>query len=122
MNIIQKLTELQEADNLTDEQKQILKRSAAMHKASIKIHENLAKKLQRAMQDTYRLNFLDYLNTNLNNKSGSEYGWEMVVNHNVNRIYAKSTDSIDLRDSCAHGTKSCRDAIDKHIEKSRFKC
>ena len=122
MDIIQKLTELQEAGNLTDEQKRVLKRSVAMHKASIKQYEKLAEKLEKAMQDTCRLNFLDWLNENLNNLHGTEYKWEMVINDNVNRLYAKNIHSIDLSDSCAIGVKSCRDAIDKNIDKSIFKC
>ena len=122
MDIIQKLKELQKAGNLTDEQKRVLKCSVAKHKASKKIQKKLNKKLEQSMQDTCRLNFLDWLNENLNNRHGTEYKWEMVINDNVNRLYAKNIHSIDLSDSCAIGVKSCRDAIDKNIDKSIFKC
>ncbi len=64
-------------------------------------------------KDTERLDFLDKLNKGLNDHYGTNYGWEMVINHNVNRIFSGSVNDLDLNDATANGYKSCREAIDK---------
>lgn len=70
-------------------------------------------------KDTQRLDFLDNCNKALNKHSGTNYGWELILNHNVNRLMSGSLDRIDLHDSKAGVDKldSCRDAIDKAIDR-----
>jgi hypothetical protein len=64
-------------------------------------------------EDKARLDFLDEANARLNEQAGSKYGWELIFNHNVNRLMTKQGHlSVDLNDAKAHGHKSCRDAID----------
>lgn len=66
------------------------------------------------MSDKDRLDFLDQCNANLNAHYGTKYKWEMVLNHNVNRLMTNHLD-VDLNDSKAHGFHSCREAIDREI-------
>lgn len=65
--------------------------------------------------DTARLDFLDHLNRALNAAHGTKYGWEMVINHNVNRLMTRRRLDVDLNDAKAHGFPSCRDAIDREM-------
>lgn len=67
-------------------------------------------------KDTQRLDFLDKLNKGLNDHYGTEYGWELIINHNVTRLFSGRIDRIDLNDAKAHGAKSCREVIDKAID------
>ena len=69
--------------------------------------------------DTERLNFLDKCNRGLNERYGTNYGWELILNHNVTRLMIEGHISwVDLHDSKAGSEKlkSCRDAIDKKME------
>lgn len=70
---------------------------------------------QQAGDDTARLDFLDQLNANLNARCGTNYRWEMVINHNVNRLMTGRHLDVDLNDARAHGFNSCRDAIDREM-------
>jgi hypothetical protein len=63
------------------------------------------------LADTARLDFLDQCNRRLNQQSGSEYRWALVLNHNVNRLMLGPM-AVDLHDSAANGLPSCRQAID----------
>ncbi len=65
--------------------------------------------------DTARLDFLDHLNRALNAAHGTNYRWEMVINHNVNRLMTGRHLDVDLNDAKAHGFQSCRDAIDREM-------
>ena len=65
--------------------------------------------------DTSRLDFLDDLNARLNAASGTVYRWEMVINHNVNRLMMNFPRGVDLNDAKAHGFPSCREAIDREM-------
>lgn len=65
--------------------------------------------------DTSRLDFLDDLNAQLNAASGTVYRWEMVINHNVNRLMMNFPRGVDLNDAKAHGFPSCREAIDREM-------
>ncbi|MEL6758190.1 MAG: hypothetical protein AAFP81_17295 [Pseudomonadota bacterium] len=79
--------------------------------------------LEELRADKARLDFLDEANARLNAQAGAFYGWEIIFNHNVNRLMvANSQLAVDLNDARAHGYKSCRDAIDvkmKDIEVRR---
>jgi hypothetical protein len=76
-------------------------------------HHRLAaeKALAEAREDTERLNFLDRCNERLNAAYGTNYRWELILNHNVNRLMLGHLE-VDLNDAKAHGLNSCRDAID----------
>jgi hypothetical protein len=77
----------------------------------------LEAKLARAEQDTARLDFLDECNTRLNAKYGTEYGWRLILNHNVNRLMLGPRMDVDLHDSEGGNKKlrSCRAAIDERL-------
>lgn len=71
---------------------------------------------QQSGDDTARLDFLDQLNASLNAHHGTGYRWEMVINHNVNRLMTTRRGlPVDLNDARAHGFNSCRDAIDREM-------
>ncbi|UXJ54849.1 hypothetical protein [Pseudomonas citronellolis] len=62
-------------------------------------------------KDKARLDRLDQLNAALNQKYGTTYRWQVVVNHNVNRLMLDHF-VIDLNDQDCIGLLSCRDALD----------
>ncbi|MDF3842791.1 hypothetical protein P3W55_13825 [Pseudomonas citronellolis] len=62
-------------------------------------------------KDKARLDRLDQLNAALNAKYGTTYRWQLVVNHNVNRLMLGHL-QIDLNDQDCNGLSSCRDALD----------
>ncbi|HGM6947773.1 TPA: hypothetical protein ACKQDL_002264 [Pseudomonas aeruginosa] len=62
-------------------------------------------------KDKARLDRLDQLNVALNAKYGTTYQWQVIVNHNINRLMLGHL-QIDLNDSAAFGLPSCRDALD----------
>jgi hypothetical protein len=68
---------------------------------------------------TTRLDFLDQMNSRLNAHYGTTYKWELILNHNVNRLMLNQL-SVDLNDAKAHGLKSCRDAIDAEMKRLGF--
>jgi hypothetical protein len=68
--------------------------------------------------DTDRLDLLDRMNLALNTFHGTEYRWELIVNHNVNRLMLDGF-AVDLNDASANGFKSCRSAIDQWVILSR---
>ncbi|MBA1156889.1 hypothetical protein [Microvirga mediterraneensis] len=70
-----------------------------------------AGEIERLRKDAARLDFLDGLNARLNTAWGTTYKWELVINHNVNRLLLSDM-KVDLNDMAANGLKSCRDAID----------
>lgn len=67
--------------------------------------------IQALNKDKARLDRLDQLNSALNAKYGTTYQWQVIVNHNVNRLMLGHL-QIDLSDSAAFGLPSCRDALD----------
>lgn len=67
--------------------------------------------LEALRKDKARLDRLDQLNAALNAKYGTTYRWQVVVNHNVNRLMLGHL-VIDLNDQDCHGQPSCRDALD----------
>lgn len=75
------------------------------------------------LKDKARLDFLEAAHDALNASSGTDYGWEMIINHNVVRFMAGHAyprdgyPGIDLYDTKAGFAKmrTCREAIDKHI-------
>lgn len=75
--------------------------------------EKRGRELGRA--DSDRLDFLDSLNAALNGHYKTTYRWEMVINHNVNRLMLNFPRGVDLNDSKAHGWPSCRNAIDAQM-------
>lgn len=77
--------------------------------------DRLRHELEDARKDTERLDFLDQCSQVLNQHYGTSYGWELIINHNVNRLLlGGNLGNIDLHDSKAGHRKlaSCRDAID----------
>ena len=85
--------------------------------------ESRATRLQQerdeAMADSARLDFLDQMNSRLNAHYGTTYKWELILNHNVNRLMLNHL-SVDLNHAKAHGLKSCRDAIDAEMKRLGF--
>ena len=78
----------------------------------------LAERIAALDADKARLDFLDKCNAALNARSGTVYGWAMVMNHNVNRLMTERHHlAIDLHDSKAHGAPSCRGAIDAEMRR-----
>lgn len=69
-----------------------------------------------AAKDKARLDFLDECNARLNARFGTNYGWELILNHNVNRLMMGRF-AVDLSDDKANGFTSCRDAIDQAMER-----
>lgn len=68
--------------------------------------------------DTARLDLLDRLSNQLNERCGTTYNWRMVTSHLVTRLVVGPggnghVGAIDLNDSHPHARSSCRDAIDE---------
>jgi hypothetical protein len=71
-------------------------------------------------KDKERLDFLERCHTKLNEQYQTDYGWKIIINHNIVRMMMDSLDGlrqIDLND--AEGgyakSKTCRLAIDQKI-------
>ena len=75
----------------------------------------LRAEVERLRADKERLDWLDGMNRALNGRYGTQYGWRLVTNHNVNRLFLGHM-VVDLHDSEGGAAKqpSCRDAIDAH--------
>lgn len=70
-------------------------------------------------KDKERLDFLDRCNRALNKHYGTNYGWKLILNHNVTRLMSeRGIDAIDLNDAEGGNVKSesCREAIDKQMD------
>ena len=74
------------------------------------------KKVEEESKDTKRLNFLDSLRSSLNKHYGTSYDWEMITNHNINRLFLGDVNTIDLNDGAVNQSKSVREAIDKQMK------
>ena len=70
--------------------------------------------------DAERLDWLDAMNRVLNRHYGTSYGWKLVTNHHVNRLFLGHL-AVDLHDSEGGAQKlpSCRAAIDAHRQTLR---
>lgn len=68
--------------------------------------------------DKNRLDFLDGMNTALNARYGTTYRWELILNHNINRLMLGHM-IVDLNDAKPFGLRSCRVAIDREMERIR---
>ncbi len=68
-------------------------------------------------KDKQRLDYLDQANARLNAQYKTDYRWELIMNHNVNRLMLPGL-SVDLNDARANGLPSCRDAIDQRMQQS----
>lgn len=78
------------------------------------------KELAACKRDKVRLDYLDYLNRCLNARSGTLYGWRLILSHNVRRLAADFPRGIDLNDANAvgcypTGLLSVRAVIDQNI-------
>lgn len=73
-------------------------------------------KIEAKHRDKKRLDFLDQLNRGLNKYYGTKYGWEMITNHNVTRIFSGNVSRIDLNDAAVNGFDTCREAIDAKMK------
>ena len=70
-------------------------------------------------KDKERLDFLEECHTKLNEKCGTDYGWEIIINHNVVRMMMeRNLREFDLNDAAGGNAKikTCRLAIDKKME------
>lgn len=67
--------------------------------------------------DKARLDFLDACNAALNGRYGTNYGWTLVLTHNVTRLMLGRWMEVDLHDSEGGKAKlpSCRGAIDREM-------
>ena len=77
----------------------------------------LRAEVERLRADAERLDWLDTLNRVLNGHYGTSFGWKLVTNHNVNRLFLGHGHlAVDLHDSEGGAQKlpSCRAAIDAH--------
>lgn len=71
-------------------------------------------------RDKARLDFLDRCNARLNAHYGTNYGWGLILNHNVTRLMLappRGEMAVDLNDAVGGNAKlpSCRDAIDRQM-------
>lgn len=69
--------------------------------------------------DKKRLDFLEECHTRLNDLYKTDYGWEVIINHNVVRLMKeKDINGIDLNDTKGGNDKikTCRLALDKKME------
>lgn len=74
--------------------------------------------------DKARLDFLDRCNAALNAHYGTNYGWELILSHNITRLllgefWAGEPRGLDLNDAAGGHAKlpSCRAAIDAKMPK-----
>lgn len=73
--------------------------------------------------DKKRLDFLEDCHTRLNDLYKTDYGWEVIINHNVVRLMKeKDINGIDLNDAKGGNDKikTCRLALDKKMEEIEF--
>jgi hypothetical protein len=77
-------------------------------------------RVEALAEDKQRLDFLDECNRRLNENYGTNYGWELILNHNVNRLMLGHL-QVDLNDSRGGNAKlpSCRAAIDEAMNNIR---
>ena len=70
-------------------------------------------------KDKERLDFLEECHTKLNERYGTDYGWEIIINHNVVRMMMENKlRDFDLNDAAGGNAKikTCRLAIDKKMD------
>jgi len=93
--------------------------TAAIGVCQAEAADEIARLREALGKDRDRLDFLDECNRRLNARYGTNYGWKLVLNHNVNRLFLGDHLDVDLNDS--HGGKgklpSCRAAIDKEMDR-----
>jgi hypothetical protein len=66
--------------------------------ADLRIAE-LEAEIARLREDSERLEWLESRRVTLNKYHGTEYGWKFVSSHNVNRLFVKDVNTIDLNDA-----------------------
>lgn len=80
------------------------------------------------LRDKARLDYLEAAHSALNERYGTNYGWELIINHNVVRFMAGNSyprdngfPGVDLHDSNGGNAKlpTCREAIDKYLTNSQ---
>lgn len=81
-----------------------MRENDALH-ASVQFYHDMD---ARRRKDKARLDYLDCLNDRLNERSMSDYGWKLDINHN----------RVALSDSNAPSL-SVREAIDEHMDKAK---
>jgi len=91
-----------------------VRQSYAIREEAADTIDTLNEEIERLRQDRDRLDFLDSLNQALNASAGTRYGWELVINHNVNRLMFQDM-AVDLNDAKARGWPSCRVVIDREM-------
>jgi len=78
---------------------------------------------EELLRDKARLDYLESAHEALNKRYGTDYGWELIINHNVVRFMVGNSHprdgfpGIDLHDSKGGYAKlsTCRVAIDKYL-------
>lgn len=84
-------------------------------------YDALMEEVIELRKDKQRLNYLDKLSHLLNERYGTNYGWEFIVNENVTRLFFKSLRHIDLNNAKAYGFKTVREAIDRRLAANTIK-
>lgn len=90
---------------------------AAKLDATTSENAKLRARVEELERDRARLDFLDACNAALNGRYGTNYGWSLVLTHNVTRLMLGRNMEVDLHDSEGGNTKlpSCRNAIDREM-------
>ena len=84
------------------------------------VAEEVCREMDALRADKARLDFLDRCNKRLNDRYGNDYGWKLILNHNVSRLMLDDwSNSVDLHDAEGSHFKqpSCRNAIDEHLRR-----
>lgn len=84
-------------------------------KRLVKNIEDLRRELPEATKDSERLDWLERRRLALNRYHGTEYGWKFVSSHNVNRLFVKDVNTIDINDA-EPNAGNIRAAIDTAME------
>ena len=92
-------------------------RNAQQLIAADDLNQWLRAKLEAAEGDTKRLDWLESRRQNLNAHYGTSYGWTFIGVHNVNRIYVRDVNTLDLNDTEARG-EDIRAAIDAAMQEA----
>ncbi|MEM1188175.1 MAG: hypothetical protein AAGI72_06600 [Pseudomonadota bacterium] len=76
--------------------------------------------LEEAVNDRQRLDFLEAMHRRLNNHYGTDYGWKLILSHNVTRLcvgqhFGGFVGDIDLQDAQGGNARctTAREAIDE---------
>lgn len=82
------------------------------------MQDEVVEVIKKLAADAERLDWLDSMNSALNERNGTVYGWKLILSPNIVRLLAEHyaegrKGHIDLNDANARMPTSCRAAIDK---------